>query len=332
MLRNLGRFKFYTGPKLTNGMIRNNHQVLEFSDRDMTSFLSPVGFRPIGKKRTNLKLIEMCDNFRPDLLVLGHCDIITEKTLQQIRRLIPQIKIVHWFLDALWIPRNVARIKSRMHSTDAIFVTTGGTVLKQFCTGRNLVGFIPNPTDLSWERHNNATKNEFERDLLFCGGGNKTDSRYGLLKFVQDNLDSSIKFESFGIVGNPSVWGQWYDKIISTSKMALNLNREENWFFYSSDRISQLLGNGLLTFIWDKGEMRRLFSDDQVVFFRDRDELIRKIVDFQENDLLRKHIAKNGYNYYHNHFSAQCVARYMIETTFGTPFTREYLWQDELYQ
>ena len=274
----------------------------------------------------------MLNNFRPDLLVLGHCDIITEETLKQIRRLIPSLKIVHWFLDALWISRNVARLKSRMHSTDALFITTGGTALKQFCSGKNLVGFIPNPTDLSWERHNNATKNEFERDLLFCGGGDKTDSRYGLLKFVKDNIESSIRFETFGIVGNPPVWGQLYDKIISTSKMALNLNREENWFFYSSDRISQLLGNGVLTFIWDKGEMRRLFSDDHVVFFRDRDELIKKIVDFQGDDLLRKHIAENGYNHYHNHFSAQQVVNYMIETTFNLKYSREYLWRGEIYR
>ena len=332
MLRNLGRFKFYTGPKLTNGMIRSNHQVLEFSDRDMTSFLSPIGFRPIGKKRTNIKLIQMCDNFRPDLLVLGHCDIITEETLKQIRRLIPSLKIVHWFLDALWISRNVARLKSRMHSTDALFITTGGTALKQFCSGKNLVGFIPNPTDPSWERHNNAAKNEFERDLLFCGGGDKTDSRYGLLRFVEDNLGSSIKFESFGIVGNPSVWGQAYDKIISTSKMALNLNREEGWPLYSSDRISQLLGNGLLTFIWDKGEMRRLFSDDQVVFFRDRVELTKKLQLFQEDDALRQHTASNGYNHYHKQFSAQQVVNYMIETTFNLTYSTEYHWRGEIYR
>ena len=54
-----------------------------------------------------------------------------------------------------------------MNQVDSIFVTTAGNALKQFCTGNNVVCFIPNPSDLSVENYNNSKKTEFEVDLLF---------------------------------------------------------------------------------------------------------------------------------------------------------------------
>ncbi len=331
MLRHYGQVKFYTGCKLSNGMIRGNHRLLEFSDRDLVRFETPLGIRPLGKKITNRRLIETCENFRPDLIVIGHCDLIAEKTLHEIRTRHPNTKIAHWFLDALWNSRNIKRLKARMHCTDAIFITTAGPPLKQFLTGKNCVAYLPNPTDPSWESHNNSTRSKFERDLVFCGGGLQSDYRYELLKYLQDELDGVLRFAPYGIVGGPLVWGQAYDEIIADSKMALNLNREEGWPLYSSDRISQLLGNGLLSFLWDKGDMRRLFNDDQVVFFRNKEELSLKIKAFQADDALRQTIAANGHKHYHTHFSAQRIVQYIIETTFNLPYTQDYLWQEEVY-
>ncbi len=328
MLRNYGRVKFYTNYKLSNGIIRGNHRLMEFSDRDIIRFEAPFGIRSLGKQITNRKLIETCDNFRPDLIIIGHCDIITENTLYDIQNLLPHTKIAHWFLDCLWTPRNIRRLQTRMHSTDAIFITTGGAPLKQFCTGKNRVAFIPNPIDPSWESHNNAIKTEFERDLVFCGNHSKLDFRYKLLLNLKHDLQDALHFDIFGASeGNP-VWGDAYDAVLAGSKMGLNLNKEEGWPLYSSDRIAQLMGNGLLTCIWDKGEMRRLFTDEQVLFFKDATEFSRKIRKFHENDTMRQTIALNGYKYYHEHFSAERVVQFMIDTTFDLPHSHNYIWAD----
>ena len=332
MIRNYGNIKFHTGCKLSNGIIRGNHRLLEFSDRDLVRYESPFHIRPIGKNIVNRKLVETCDNFRPNLIIIGHCDLITEKTLEEIKRLLPETKIAHWFLDALWIPRNIVRLQARMRCTDSIFVTTGGPALKQFCTGKNVVSYMPNPCDPSWESHNNAEKKEFDRDLVFCGVGLESDYRYQLLVNLKSDLENTLHFDTFGILGGKPVWGQAYEDVISKSKMALNLNREEGWSLYSSDRISQLLGNGLLTFIWDKGDMRRLFNDEQVVFFKDLDELSRQIKMFHADDEQRQRIAKNGYYHYHENFSAQRTIQYMIETTFNLPHSHDYIWDNEIYR
>ena len=331
MLRNYGNIKFYTGCKLSNGIIRNNHRLLEFSDRDLARFTAPLGIRAIGKHRMNRKLIETCDQYQPDLILMGHCDLIESKTLLELRTLCPHTKIAHWFLDALWIPRNIQRLQARMHCTDALFVTTGGEPLKQFCTGHNKVAFIPNPTDPSWEPHKNDQKDHFDRDLVFCGVGSREDERYKLLVRLKEELHSTVRFDTYGILGGPPVWGQAYDQIIANSKMALNLNREEGWPLYSSDRLSQLLGNGILTYLWDKGDMRRLFSDQHVVYFKNETELKNKVEYYHNHDEERKRIASSGRSYYQQYFSAEKVIQFIVNTTLGGSHARSIPWIEEVY-
>ena len=49
--------------------------------------------------------------------------------------------------------------------------------------------------------------------------------------------------------GVQPIWADQYFKIISNSKMGLNLSRGDPIKYYSSDRITQLIGNGLVTLI-----------------------------------------------------------------------------------
>jgi hypothetical protein len=332
MLRRYGNTKVATGRKLFNGMIRNNYKVLEFSERDIAKFEAPLGIKPLGFPKANRRLIETAENFQPDTVLIGHCDIIRNETLREIRRLLPQVKIIYRNVDPLWEPHNVERIRHRMETADAIFISTGGEPLKQFCNGKNIVTFIPNPTDPCVEDQNNALKTEFDRDLVFCGVGNKTDKRYAFVKQLHEALDGTLRFDSFGMHGHPAVWGRQYDEVISGSKMGLNLNRFEDWPLYSSARISQLMGNGLLTFLWDKGGMRRLFTDDQVVFFKDAGELAAKAKAFQADDARRQAVAGAGRAFYHEQFSGQRVVQFMVETALRLPYSHDFIWSDEVYR
>ena len=326
MDRRFGKFKFLTDMKLRNGMIRNNWNVCTFSDRDIAKFTAPMHIKPLGFRTANRHFIETCDNFKPDIIILGHCDILTNKTLQEVKRLMPDTPIIFYNIDALWIQKNVNKINHRKDVVDAIFLTTAGEPLNQFKTGKNIVGYIPNPVDPAIDQLDNSKKTEFERDLIYCGGGDKTDERYHLITSLYEKLKTQLRFETYGIYGNPAVWGNEYIRILSTSKMALNLNRIEGWPLYSSDRIAQLMGNGLLTFLWDKGDMRRLFSDEHAVFFKNEDELVRKVIEFQHNDPIRRAVAASGRAFYHEHFSAQRITQYMIEKTLNISPLKNYPW------
>lgn len=331
MIRRYGNTKVATGRKLYYGLIRNNHKVMEFSDRDIAHYEAPFRIKPLGYGQANRRLVETCDNFRPDLLILGHCDLIKNETLISIRRLLPGIKIAYRNVDPLWETAVIEKIRYRLPVVDAVFVTTGGEHIRQFLTGQNIISYMPNPADQCIEDQNNSLKTEFKRDLVFCGVGNPTDDRYTLVRKLHEVLDNEMRFDSFGIHGHPAVWGKTYDDVLAGTKMGLNLNRFEDWYFYSSARISQLMGNGILTFLSDKNHLQRLIRDDCAVYYTDFDDLIAKIRLYHMNDHARKQTAANGYAYYHQHFSGQRVAQYIVETTMGIPYTHDYLWQDEVY-
>ena len=48
------------------------------------------------------------------------------------------------------------------------------------------------------------------------------------------------------------VWSDKFLECLSKSSMALNVSRGRPVKYYSSDRIAQLIGNGLLTFVDEK--------------------------------------------------------------------------------
>jgi hypothetical protein len=58
-----------------------------------------------------------------------------------------------------------------------------------------------------------------------------------------------FKFAQFGLNNFEPIWGSNYYHYLSKAKMALNISRGKYQNKYSSDRISSLIGNGLLVFI-----------------------------------------------------------------------------------
>ena len=56
-----------------------------------------------------------------------------------------------------------------------------------------------------------------------------------------------------------------------------------------------------------------MFKDkEEVIFFKSRDELIKKIIFYLKNDSKRKKIAKKGCLKYHKKYSNLNVARYIL--------------------
>ena len=77
-------------------------------------------------------------------------------------------------------------------------------------------------------------------------GGKKITEK--IFKNLKNKLPL-LKFDIFGMDEIQPIWGEKFIKTISNYNMALNLSRGKPTKFYSSDRIVQLIGNGLLTFI-----------------------------------------------------------------------------------
>lgn len=331
-IRQYGNLKMGPGRKLAAGAIRNNWRLAEFSDRDVTRYLAPLGIRSIGARMANRKLVKTALNFKPDLLFIGHCDYIRNWALEEIRRALPAIRMAHINVDGLWIDWHVQQVTERLHSTDAIFVTSGGDGLKKFCTGKNVVSFMPNPTDEAFEVHDNSRKGTFRHDLLFCGREAKGDKRVDQVRELAGLLKGKLNFGLYGMMGNPPIWGSAYEEVLGESKMALNLNRVSFWPLYSSDRIAHLMGNGILTFQDAQSGLQKFFTDREMVFYEDVEDLAEKILYYQNHDEERRTVASAGREKYHRLFNSARTLKFMVETLSGLPYSEPYEWADEVYR
>ena len=137
--------------------------------------------------------------------------------------------------------------------------------------------------------------------------------------------NTNIEFDTYGMFGIEPVWGNDFLDKISNCKMALNLSRGKPVKYYSSDRIAQLMGNGLLTFVHEDTKLNDFFNNDEMVFYKNIDDLSEKIIKYHKDDKLRKKIAKKGHYKYHKYFNSSVVAKYLIDRSLG--INSKYYWE-----
>ena len=324
------RFNASVAIKVSNGFTRNGHLVVPFSHRDVARFETPLRSKRWGVGKMNRRLLEACANVEPDLICMGHSELVTAETLREIRDRHPRTKTCLWFHDPLWATDKLGHLHARAPYLDGIFVSTGGEHMKPFKTPHNRVGVFPPPVDGSIERHRNFAEADLPIDLLFCGRANTDASeRAVFLSQARDRL-RDIRFDINGMFGAPLVFGAAYDKKLRASRMALNMNRRDDQFMYSSARLWQLAGNGLLVLSQSGPGLERLFGADEVAYFDGLDDLVETVRRFHADDAARRRVAEAGWRRAHGSYNVERVCRYMIETVMGEPHSEPYEWADQL--
>ena len=337
--RHNGRLFFNTGRRINNGFIRLGNSVLEFSDRDIQKHYK--NYTDIsGAKSLNDKLKKTCYNYKPDLIVLGHADLISSEMLGELKDEYPNLKIAQWFLDPLNkngpdYLKNRNRILDKSEFLDANFITTSPDVLGFLPKSVNNY-FIPNPSDQSFETLNNY-KYDCSNDVFFAlshgvhRGNLKSRTVDDREIFIKKLIDKSkdVKFDLFGINKVQPIWADQYFKTISNSKMGLNLSRGVPIKYYSSDRITQITGNGLVTLIDEKTGYRDFFNDNEMVFYKNLSDLSEKISKISQDEKLRRLIGKKGKDKYTKYFNSKLVAEFIINKTFDINSKNKYLWHEK---
>ena len=329
--RHNGRLFYNTGKRINNGFVRLNHSVLEFSDRDIVSYYRNVNDLN-GSKRLNNKLIEVISNYVPDLIVLGHADLIKNETLKFIKKNYPHIRIAQWFLDRMdshWSV-NKTRFLDKIDVVDTSFCTTCPDIL-DFDKKYN-INYMPNPVDESFEILKNYNLNNFNNDVFFAMShgvhrGVLKKGKYDQREtFINKLLKKSpnIRFDLYGMNKIQPVWADNFINSIAQSKIGLNLSQGEAAKYYSSDRFSQLIGNGLLVMIDQKTELQKFFNNDEVIFYKDINDLSQKIIKFTNDDKSRKEIAKKGTKKYFKYFNSTIIADFIIKKTFNLKHKKFY--------
>ena len=117
---------------------------------------------------------------------------------------------------------------------------------------------------------------------------------------------------------------------LSKSLMALNLSQGSPLKFYSSDRIAQLIGNGILTFIDQNTQLNKIFKNNEVVFYKNIKDLSNKLIFYKNNSKIRKHIAKRGMQKYHKYMNSKIVAEFLINKTFNLKSNKNFFyWENK---
>jgi glycosyltransferase involved in cell wall biosynthesis len=329
--RHDGRLFYNTGRRINNGFIRLNHSVLEFSDRDVISYyrnLSDLN----GSKKLNNKLLSVISNYLPDLIVLGHADLIKIETLKFIKKNYPNIKIVQWFLDRMdsyWIS-NRKRFLDKIDFMDVSFCTSDPATLK--FNNKNKIYYIPNPVDESFETLENYKNKFFSNDVFFAMSHGvhrgilkkgKFDEREIFINKLID-MTPNIRFDLYGMKNVQPIWADNFINAISKSKIGLNLSQGIASKYYSSDRFSQLIGNGLLVMIDKKTMMSDFFNNNEIVEYSNLSDLSEKIIKYSSDNKLRNKIAKNGRYKYFKYFNSKIIAQFIIDKTFDVK--KKYIW------
>ena len=108
--------------------------------------------------------------------------------------------------------------------------------------------------------------------------------------------------------------------------MGLNLSRGKPIKYYSSDRLAQLLGNGLLTFIDERTSFNDFLTKDQIVFYKNIDDLSYKINKYKKDYKERMRIAKNGKDVYLKNFNSTLVSDFILSKTFEYKSKNKFIW------
>ena len=336
--RHDGRLYFNTGRRINNGFIRLGHSILEFSDRDIQKYYK--NYKDIsGKRALNDKLKKTCYNFKPDLIVLGHADAVDNNTLGELKDDYPNLKISQWFLDPLNkngpdYLRNKSRILDKSEFIEANFLTTSPDVLG-FLPKNVQNYYIPNPSDSSFETLNNF-KRDCNMDVFFAlsHGVHRGVLKFGKLderaNFINKlmKITSNVKFDFYGLNKVQPIWADHYFKTISNSKMGLNLSRGDPIKYYSSDRITQIIGNGLVTLIDQKTQYNDFFNKDEMVFYKNVSDLSEKILKLTRDDKLRRKIGMKGKLKYLKHFNSTLVAEFIINKTLAINNNKKFYWHN----
>ena len=297
--RHNGRLFYNTGKRINNGFVRLNHSVLEFSDRDIVSYYRRINDID-GSKKLNSKLIEVISNYLPDIIVFGHADLIKRDTIQFIKRTFPNIKFCQWFLDRMdtkWI-KNLNRFENKLDLMDANFCTSDPKSLG--IKKEKPIYYIPNPVDESFEKLKNDQNSYLNNDVFFAMSHGvhrgvlkkgKFDEREIFIEKLK-KLTPNIKYDLYGMNNNQPIWADNFINKISKSKMGLNLSQGKPVKYYSSDRFAQLIGNGLLVFVDEKTKFKDFLNQNEIVTYKNINDLANKIIKFNKNDKLRKKLRK----------------------------------------
>jgi hypothetical protein len=325
-------FNISIANKISHGFIRNNHNVVNFSYKDFNKKLLLK-----NNSLINDKILNIADNYRPDLILLGHNNTLNSKTIEKIKQKF-KTKFALWYEDYLIkdgpnAVNNLNLIEKNETLIDQYFVTTHPGLIKTVIPKKKM-NFLPIPADENIENLEIYNSTNRYKDLFFALSHGVN---YGKLKprnvdereiFLNELLNKNKKF-TFNLIGyahEQPKWNYQFFNELSKCKMALNLSRGKTIKYYSSNRIASLVANGIMTFIDEKTKYADFFNTDEMGFYTNVEDLLNQMNSlYGKIDKINK-ISKNGKRKYFSIFNNEIISEYILFKTFNIKNKFRYVW------
>lgn len=323
-------FNLSIAKKISNGLIRNGHDTIDFDYRNYTRNI-------FNKITVDKKVIEIAKNYRPDLILLGHNNCLSRNTIVEIKKKY-NTKFSIWYEDHVVkgdpnYKKNLDLLEQNNDLIDQYFITTSPDVIKSKIS-KSKINFLPIPVDPNIE-NGHFYESKKENDLFFALSNgvnygklkkNSHDERSFFINKLISLSNDKIKFNVLGLYGEQPKWNyDFYDELM-LSKTALNLSRGGPNKYASSNRIATLIGNGVLTAIDEKVQYQDFFNNDEIIIYKNKLDLINQIISIKDNPKKIRLNSIKAKKAYFSYFENNIVADFLIHKIFNNKKKYNYVW------
>lgn len=331
--RDLQAVYYNTDAKLRNGLVRAGHHVLAIDERARARDLAPLGLKQLGIRRLRDEVVATAHHYRPHLVLFGHTDLLADDTYTGVRAAAPGARLATFFVDPFTTrPHTLERLKLRAAHMDAVFATTAdASVMQPYAAHAERFWFMPYPVDPSIEtgRVDATPASDLAWDGLFLGSDIGT--RAAQLTALRDALPDGYRLHVGGRQrAQERLTSTTFVETIAKAAVCPQLPLDDTTdpvtpHLYTSARIAQTLGQGVLALTPAAGGFEHLY-DDGVVPFGSREELAARMAELHADDTRRRAIAAKGRRLAHERTRADRVARYLVDTALERPQAEAYEW------
>lgn len=263
-----------TNVSQSRGFKENGVDVIEFDYRNIASELGSMNKR-------DYKLIELCKNEKPDLVVFSKCNMMHYRVVDEINKV---SKTCMWYMDAMHNFNNELIQKSVRVNYFISGVEGVTDFASKYCDNTIFVNQCPD------DKMNFMLENfSYKDDITFIGSSDSSkihNNRKTYINFLNKNFNNFKHYNG--------VYGLEHNKIVNESKINLNFSPTDSTGV--SVRIYKILASGgfLMSTPWK--DLEKTFKVDRdIVIFNNETELQEKINFYLNNEDKRNDIRMNGY-------------------------------------
>ncbi len=323
-------FNLSIAKKISNGFIRNGHDVINFDYRNHNEGL-------IIKNSLDKKIISIVNNYKPDLILFGHNNSLSRSTIITLKEKF-NTKIALWYEDHVIkgdpsYRKNLDLIEKNHDLIDNYFITTSPDIIKTKINSKK-INYLPIPVDPNIE-NGHFYEAKKDKDLFFAlshgvNFGRLKKNTYDERSIFVDKLISHsnerINFNILGLYNEEPKWNYDFTNELMTSKTALNLSRGGPNKYASSNRIASLMGNGVIPFIHTKVKYQDFFDNNEIITYNDHRDLINKLINIINKPKELKLRSIKSKKSYFNYFQNNIIADFIITRTFDIKKKYKYVW------